>query len=197
MAMTLSSKEKIILNSISLFSEKGFDKTSIQAIADKTGVAQTSILYHFKNKALLFEACLDYVIKNNRSSVDEDKFVQADPMGKLLLRLDANAKWALDFPEQAGVLMLLFSFASSDEQLKINATNILNGGCALALEHLKEIHEYEPIKSNLSLERLSEILQQYVNAVVFQILCRDDSVSVYEKYKSDLQTFVNALLYLK
>jgi AcrR family transcriptional regulator len=195
--MGKSNKDNIITNSISLFALKGFDKTSIQAIADKSGLAQTSVLYHFKNKASLFEACLDYVVLNNRSSVNEEDFAKADPFGKLILRLDANAKWALDCPEQAGVLMLLFSFASTDTALKKNATNILDAGRELAINHLREIHEDNPLNSNLSLERLSEIIQQYVNAVIFQILCRDDAQNVYEKFKSDLNHTVNALLYLK
>ena len=42
--------ELILAASMKLFSEKGFDKTSMQEIVDESGVSKGSIFHHFKSK---------------------------------------------------------------------------------------------------------------------------------------------------
>ncbi|MBW2661489.1 MAG: helix-turn-helix transcriptional regulator, partial [Deltaproteobacteria bacterium] len=52
----LSKKESILQAATLLFSEKGFRHTSIEEIANMTGVAEGTVFYHFKSKDGLFLA---------------------------------------------------------------------------------------------------------------------------------------------
>ena len=48
------SKKKIIETSIKIFAKKGYDQTSVQEIADKCGLSQTNVFYHYKSKKKSF-----------------------------------------------------------------------------------------------------------------------------------------------
>ena len=56
----LNTKEKILAESVRLFSEKGFDGTGIDEIAKNVGITKSVIYYHFKNK----EDILNIIIAN-------------------------------------------------------------------------------------------------------------------------------------
>ena len=51
-----SKKEKILKTAIELFSQKGFDATTLESIALECGITKPAIYYHFKDKAALYEA---------------------------------------------------------------------------------------------------------------------------------------------
>lgn len=51
--------EKIIYVSAELFSEKGYDKTSMQDIVDALGMSKGAVFHHFKSKEEIFHAVVD------------------------------------------------------------------------------------------------------------------------------------------
>ncbi|MCL2572752.1 MAG: TetR/AcrR family transcriptional regulator [Defluviitaleaceae bacterium] len=59
--------EMILSASMKLFSEKGFDKTSMQEIVDESGVSKGSIFHHFNSK----EEILTTVIVNQAKAQDQ------------------------------------------------------------------------------------------------------------------------------
>lgn len=54
-----SHKEIIIREAARLFSEKGYERTSMRAIAEAAGVSKPAIYYYFSNKDELFESMLE------------------------------------------------------------------------------------------------------------------------------------------
>lgn len=54
-------KEKILFAATKLFAHKGFADTSTSELAEVTGVAESTIFYHFRNKEELFLAVLGAV----------------------------------------------------------------------------------------------------------------------------------------
>ena len=89
-----------------LFADRGFDGTSLQAIADRVGVRKPSVLYHFRSKEILREKVLQRLLAHWRDALPrllkagtsgEDRFLgivgevvrffSADPSrARLLLR---------------------------------------------------------------------------------------------------------------
>ena len=57
--MIKSTKEQIIEESLSLFSQRGFDAVSVKEIANAVGIKAPSIYKHFKSKQDIFNAILD------------------------------------------------------------------------------------------------------------------------------------------
>lgn len=61
--MKKNTKQMIIEAAGELFAIRGLDGTGIRAIVNKAGTALSSVNYHFKNKEVLYEECINYVIR--------------------------------------------------------------------------------------------------------------------------------------
>lgn len=191
------SKDRILNTALDLFSKYGYAETSAQEIADRCGVSQTTVFYHFKNKKYLFEHVLQKVITNNRSyfAAGAQKVEEESEFSKLKFLLESNIDWAINFPKDAHVLLMLFNFASSDDDFKPLATNTINNGRALVFDSLVKIAKEEPPKSGLALDELAIVIQQYVNGVIFQMLSREDKDEVARIFKLTLDSYLRSLLY--
>jgi AcrR family transcriptional regulator len=55
----MTTKEKILKESMRLFSIKGFDSVSIRCIADAVGVTNSALYKHFKSKQAIFDAIVE------------------------------------------------------------------------------------------------------------------------------------------
>jgi len=188
------SRDKILDHALRLFSENGFAKTSTQEIADCCEISQTTVFYHFKNKRVLFEKVLERVITKNHSYFTSHKKESIDSVEELTLLLNSNIDWAQAHPQDAKVLLMLFNFSSSDDNFKVLATNTINNGRSLVLSSLKKIDESLGIKSKINLISLSIIIQQYINAVMFQMLARTDANEVVNEFREGLPIYLNILL---
>ena len=58
-----STREDILHAAVRLFSEKGFDNTTVRDICSEAGVNVAAVNYHFKGKAGLGEAVLSYLFE--------------------------------------------------------------------------------------------------------------------------------------
>lgn len=193
---TNNTKTKIITTAIEMFSSKGFDKTTATLIAQKCEISQASVFYHFKNKMTLFEATLDYIIKNNKDVFEHSEHsVNEEPIDKLVRLLESNIKWAYKFPEQAKIILMLFNFSTWDENFLKLSTNTIDNGRNKVLTLLNEINEANPIRTKMSLDKVSQIIQQYINGVIFQLLAHKDRSKVKSSFKKDLKLFISELLY--
>lgn len=55
-------KERILKEALCLFSERGFDGTSLQSIADAVGIQKPSLIYHFPSKEDLRQQVLESLL---------------------------------------------------------------------------------------------------------------------------------------
>lgn len=55
----MNTREKIIYESLNLFSRKGFDAVSVRDIASAVGIKASSLYNHFKNKQDIFDTIVD------------------------------------------------------------------------------------------------------------------------------------------
>ena len=177
---------------IELFSLQGYDQTSIQEIADKCDISQTTILYHFKSKKILFQEILKYIIASNRSVFSRNDHSMESPFEKLKSLLMANIQWAYEFPEQTKVLISLFHFACSDSEMSELATQSIDNGRKLTLEVLSEFQDND---LKLNREAIAVTLQQYINGVLFQMIVRTDKENTYLKFKSGLDILLKKFLF--
>lgn len=96
-----------------LFSERGFDATSLGAIGDRAGIQASAILYHYASKRELYEAVLERMF----SPLVEAVVGQLRGAGTLPERLEAVTvtlvRFATDRPAAAR-LVLRESVAGSD-----------------------------------------------------------------------------------
>ena len=118
---------------------------------------------------------------------------EACPFDKLKSLLRSNIEWGHLYPEQTGVLLQLFSFAATDANTRELATQTIDKGRSLVYELLEEIESEKNIQLNKTF--LSAAIQQYVNAVLFQMLARTDKQVVYDSFHLNLDSFLRKLIF--
>lgn len=62
----METKEIILEASLELFSQKGFNASSVRDIAEKTGIKDSSLYYHYKNKQAILDALSDKFIRTSK-----------------------------------------------------------------------------------------------------------------------------------
>ena len=55
----MTTRDKILNETLTLFSENGFDGTSVEQIAEKVGIKAPSLYNHFKGKEDILNALID------------------------------------------------------------------------------------------------------------------------------------------
>jgi AcrR family transcriptional regulator len=64
-----TTRKRIITTAIKLFSELGYDRTSMRLIAEESGVTKPAIYYYFPDKDHLFEGILHYGLDHVKAIV--------------------------------------------------------------------------------------------------------------------------------
>lgn len=66
---TASTRDRILEVATRLFTEAGYDKTSLREISDELGVTKAALYYHFKSKDDILRALLEPVIEQQRQLI--------------------------------------------------------------------------------------------------------------------------------
>ena len=69
----MNTKEKILDEALTLFSEKGYANVYVGDIADRVGIKAPSLYKHYKNKKAIFDAIIDEM---NRRFEEQAKALQ-------------------------------------------------------------------------------------------------------------------------
>lgn len=80
-----NNKEIIFREAARLFSEKGFERTSMRMIAEAAGVSKPAIYYYFSNKDSLFEQLLDIAMSHVQDTADTVSNSELNAVEKLEL----------------------------------------------------------------------------------------------------------------
>jgi len=83
MSKTVSNKENILKEAALLFSQKGYERTSMREIAKRVGVTKPAIYYHFSNKQELFEELVTTSFERSQKKIAEIAKSDSDPVEKL------------------------------------------------------------------------------------------------------------------
>ena len=78
----MSTKERILDEALTLFSENGYDGTSVEQIAEKVGIKAPSLYKHFKGKEDILNAIIDNAEAHYEESFGSDKHIGRLPESK-------------------------------------------------------------------------------------------------------------------
>ncbi|WP_214408551.1 TetR/AcrR family transcriptional regulator [Sphaerisporangium fuscum] len=90
---------KLYMAAVELIAEQGYSATTVDAIAERAGVAKGTVFYNFGSKDALFAALLEHGIHRLADSLHQAR--QSEP-GDALRRLDAVVMAQLRFFEEYG-----------------------------------------------------------------------------------------------
>ena len=158
----INSKEKIVSESLKLFSIKGFNNTSINDILDAVAMSKGGFYNHFKSKEELFTAVLSEARRVWRihNLADLEKVNRhIDKLKKMLMNYkDRYLKDAIHFP--GGCVFITLS-VELDDQLP-NLSSQLSDGFRKMKKMIKKFldraREQGEIRSDVSTANTSEIL---------------------------------------
>ncbi|MGZ4105336.1 MAG: TetR/AcrR family transcriptional regulator [Actinomycetota bacterium] len=94
-------REQLIAEAIRLFGQRGYESTTLDAVAEAAGVRKQSLLYYFPTKEDLFDACV--VELSARVAVNIEKALDGieeddDPIPRVIHALFRLAQEAPEFP---------------------------------------------------------------------------------------------------
>lgn len=129
-------REEILAQAVRLFGARGYEGTSLDAVAEATGIRKQSLLYHFPAKEDLFDACLAVVsariVERLNHALDgpEDGWDRVEQVIRSLFRL------AEEWPEFPGFVReasrrgadVVHRFAGTLDPLRKRAIEFLEKG---------------------------------------------------------------------
>jgi AcrR family transcriptional regulator len=78
-----ATRERLLAGAHELFGSRGYEKTSIEAVLERSGVARGALYHHFSSKAELFDAVLEMVMAEITEVVDEAVSDVPDPLEQM------------------------------------------------------------------------------------------------------------------
>ena len=91
-------KAKIVQNAKVLFSEKGFDGTTVDDIAQKSDINKAMIFYYFKNKVGLYEVVMSQLFESIYSAIINAEKCCKNPLGDLQMFIKTYALYCQKHP---------------------------------------------------------------------------------------------------
>ncbi|MEH0156174.1 TetR/AcrR family transcriptional regulator [Limibacter armeniacum] len=71
----MSTKERILAESIQLFNEKGFSNSTMRDIAERVGISPGNLAYHYKNKDFIVEELFMQMEEERKSMLTEAQLI--------------------------------------------------------------------------------------------------------------------------
>lgn len=104
-----TTKENILLTSLKLFAESGFDAVSTGMIAEKLGITKGALYRHFKNKQEIFDSIVQRMFEKDLERAEEDS-VPGEAYEK-----DPGQYEKVGFREFCGYAVNQFDYWTEDE----------------------------------------------------------------------------------
>ncbi|MEQ1877752.1 MAG: TetR/AcrR family transcriptional regulator [Bdellovibrionia bacterium] len=128
------SREKLLKAALSLIAKKGWSEVSFQMIAEKAGTTASNALYHFPSRPKLLIALLERITQNNYRIVSDGLRAEQDAFERLKLHFEKNLEWAEKYPEEAGIIIQIYSEACTDRDF----AEVFAGMTTKAQERIRE-----------------------------------------------------------
>ena len=152
----LETKEQVIKAAIDLFSNKGFNGTSIRAIANAMGMSISNIYHYFGNKEGLMLAILEQSSTRLLNSLRQISEKEIEPLDRFKLLIETHVRLSEDFRKESKIFFIDEDHLSPEgnEKNRHNQREILN-------IYLKELR---------TLKSLGYISSQKLSILAFNIL---------------------------
>ena len=102
-----STRERLLLAAVEMFSERGYAATGVQALCRRAGVAKTGLYWEFQSKAGLLAAVIDHVVEAWVDQVAAAARRGDHPRERLDLALGALRATVVERPELFRLLLVV------------------------------------------------------------------------------------------
>lgn len=182
-------KRKIFETSMKLFSEKGYDATSIEEITSVVGVAKGTLYYHFSSKEEIFNFLVEEGMKLLKNSIEIKTSRCSNTIDKLkavsLIQLKAISKYE-------NILTIVMSQTWGNEPRNIFCREKV-------IEYIDVIENI--IKNGLKIGDIKEYNAGLLASEIFSLTCStliykrkiNSEINIQSLYKDYEKTLLNKL----
>ena len=112
-----SVKVTILKEAAALFSEQGYERTSMRSIAERVGVSKPAIYYHFANKQALFEELINTSFEVSKKRMEDIANSDRDPIQQLKDLVIVRFRSTKENPE---MMRFIYDLTAGNIHKKIN-----------------------------------------------------------------------------
>jgi AcrR family transcriptional regulator len=163
-------RERIIEAAIDVFSKNGWEKGSLQRIADRSDMSQTALLHHFPSKDNLLVSVIEEIVARNHDLVSRMAAPEDTAYDRLVHYGVGNATWAVKAPNEMQVIILLYHLSTFDPDFSAIYREIRSGAQARIREYLLAGKRERVFSFEGDAAELSEILHESLMGSVINIL---------------------------
>jgi len=195
---TTDVRTKILDEATRLFAARGFEGTSVQAIAEAVGVRKPSLLYHFKSKEELRQAVLDQLLTRWNEVLPELLMAAAEG-DRFDGVLDAMADFFLEDPDRARLLVR--ETLDRPEDVRERLGRYVRPWVAVALSQLNEAQRDGHVWAKADLPAyVVHLVQLVVGSIAVMdtlvALLPEDAGDRRERLRAELQRMARAGLFV-
>lgn len=194
----MTTREKIIYESLRLFSEKGYDGVSMREIAAAVGIKGASIYNHFQGKESLFQAIFQEMIKHY------DHFAKGMALPMEQRQETVKAYLSMEEPQLLQSAEAIFSFFTQDRFVVMFRRLLISeqNKYPMAAKCLKDYYIDAPLQFQTAIlagmlqsgtfrEADAEIMALHFYSPIFYILYRYDLGDTYDACIEQLKKHVH------
>lgn len=197
---TSENRKSDILNvALKLFSEHGFDNTSMPMIAREIGVSQPAILHYFPKKEDLFSEVFQLVLESNRRVTDSLHSAHDDATKRLYKYILGNITWMTHHKDQASLLLLLYYYAQLRPYFSSLYSRLLEGAITkfsdiLLAGHRENIFNFDTHETR----KISTLFHNYtLGACVNRSATTQSNIYPHENILTELDILCQKILKIK
>ena len=98
-------KAAIIDSAINVIAKKGYEKSSIQEVTKKAGVANGTFYNHYKDRKSIFEEIANLIAFELVKSIEADEIHTTDPVEKLINATSRFIRHSVETPEWGSIFI--------------------------------------------------------------------------------------------
>lgn len=162
--LTVKRRAEILEAAFYTFAQDGYQKTDLQIVADKLGIAKGTIYRYFSSKRELFFAVLEHGIAQLQAAVKDRANAAVDPVCKIMEGVRAYFLFFDECPEMVELLVQeRAEFKEEEDNLR---SRQYESGLAFWLSIFEELQAENKLR-NIPAEQAIEILRTLVYGTVF------------------------------
>ena len=172
-------KQKILKASIELFSQKGYDATSVNEISKKAKLTKSLLYHHFKNKeSILIQIMNDYI--KSAKEIFDDVANEINPSNIEEFHYSFHNMICDFLSENKKIIKILLSELFKNQEITFNMFYIFND----FKEHFySKANGHTKTNSNEFKSRIEEFFIHFLPPIIFSVL--NDAWCEFYKIKSN------------
>lgn len=182
------SRKRLLAAAAAVFVERGFHRSTLQAIGERAGISRGSIGWHFKSKDGLLLAVVEHTFLSWSNHVDHDDVHGMTGLPAVLAVVDAHQRFVLDTPESNALFYSLTSEVATEPALLNRVQEMLADGLAIIRQYIVDGVKDGTIRPDVDPDAASQLIYTMLSGVGHQcvLIPGNDPSVVYEQIRASL-----------